>query len=396
MAEIRQMRRREEPDPVDHLEHRIFHHKLKKVYWVIIAIVVLVLLVSFITISEETRTYTGYKVNSATDISISAEAKCVEYAGNLLTYSKDGASCVNSKGKSIWNVTYQMQDPMVVINGSYVAIADYNGNVIYVMNLNGKQGEISANMPVRQMAISKDGIVAAVLDQNAVTYVYMYDSTGKELVFVKSTMEQSGYPFQIALSDNGEILAVHYLYMDSTGYKSRLAYYNFNSVGQNYADNYVSGYDYDTEVIGTLHFMNDATSFSVTTDHLYFYSGKQIPTVSKTIDLMAEVESVFYDDDYVGLFYRNETEESEYLLDIYGADGSKKGSIAFSGDYTNIRFCQGRVFIYSGSDCRLYTMKGQQKLETEFSGSVLEVLFTSKYKNLSLVRKDKIEIVELT
>ena len=48
---------------------------------------------------------------------------------NILTYSKDGANCMDSKGVVLWNQTYEMQNPMVDINGSVVAIGDYNGRL---------------------------------------------------------------------------------------------------------------------------------------------------------------------------------------------------------------------------------------------------------------------------
>ena len=38
------------------------------------------------------------------------------------------------KGNAVWNQTFEMQNPIVDVCQNVVAIGDYNGRVIYVMN----------------------------------------------------------------------------------------------------------------------------------------------------------------------------------------------------------------------------------------------------------------------
>ena len=73
------------------------------------------------------------------------------FDGYLLNYSKDGAGCMDTKGNAVWNQTFEMQNPIVDICQNVVAIGDYNGRTIYVMNTGGPMGNITTNRPIRNI-----------------------------------------------------------------------------------------------------------------------------------------------------------------------------------------------------------------------------------------------------
>ena len=52
------------------------------------------------------------------------------FAGHLLTYSKDGAGCMDIKGNAVWNQTFEMQNPIVDVCNDVVAIGDNKGSTI--------------------------------------------------------------------------------------------------------------------------------------------------------------------------------------------------------------------------------------------------------------------------
>ena len=97
--------------------------------------------------------------------------------------------------------------------------------------------------------------MAAVLEDNKVTRLNLYNSEGKELVKSESRMNQNGYPVAVALSDTGEVMEVSYLYVDSGTVKSSVAFYNFSDVGQNSVDRLVSGNEYADTVIPYIGFL---------------------------------------------------------------------------------------------------------------------------------------------
>ena len=84
------------------------------------------------------------------------------YGDNLLRYSKDGASYIDGSGKDIWIQPYEMRTPITAVNGDYAAIADQQGNHIYIFDKNGLLGTATTVLPIIKISISAKGLVAAI------------------------------------------------------------------------------------------------------------------------------------------------------------------------------------------------------------------------------------------
>uniref|UniRef100_UPI0026227D86 DUF5711 family protein n=1 Tax=Helicobacter sp. UBA3407 TaxID=1946588 RepID=UPI0026227D86 len=76
------------------------------------------------------------------------------FGTNLLRYSKDGASYIDAAGKDVWVQSYEMRSPIVAVNGDYAAIADQQGNNIYICDLNGCQGVATTVLPIIKVTLS--------------------------------------------------------------------------------------------------------------------------------------------------------------------------------------------------------------------------------------------------
>ena len=100
---------------------------------------------------------------------------------------------------------------MVRVAGTRVAVADYNGHIIHNIDQAGNSVEIDTNLPIREFAISENGMVAAVLEDTNITWIYLYNSQGDKVAYVKTTMQKSGYPAALALSPDGKLMAVSYI-----------------------------------------------------------------------------------------------------------------------------------------------------------------------------------------
>ena len=234
---------REKKNRISYLE-KIKSHKFMIFYRSILLFALVAAAVAVMLIQWKNKIYTQSVTISSIETGKPQNGNLVAFSEYILTYSKDGASCMDGKGNAVWNETFEMQNPMVDICRDVVAIGDYNGRSIYVMNTSGSLGEITTNRPSRNFCVAANGVVAVILDDSGLTYIYLFDKNGKELVRIRTTMKDSGYPFSISLSPNGRLLCVSYLFVDSGELKSSVAFYNFGEVGQNQTDNYVSGYDY--------------------------------------------------------------------------------------------------------------------------------------------------------
>lgn len=378
-------------------EDQIRLHKFKK-RTIIAAILLVVAIVIVVTIiNENTKSYTKIKVTKEVSHKLNTEGGYMRYAGNFLLYSMDGANCTNASGKQLWNVTYQMQNPRAEVCGEYAALADYNGTSLYIMNLSGKQAEITTSMPIHDFSISANGYVAVFEENPSNMAIYVYSKNGETVAVFDITMEESGYPFDLAISKNGRLVAVDYLYVGLKGtsgmYESKVAFYNFGNVGANYTDNNVGGYYYNDELIGVLRYFDDTHCFALSDSRLLFYEGTQIPELKTTVSMTEEVQNYYYSEDYLALIFYD-TETGGNRLELYSATGKKLNEIRFDMDYSEVAFFGNYLYIYNQSECTIYTSKGKKKYSGLFDRNTFLMIPKNKDKFVTLT-KNYIESITL-
>lgn len=339
--------------------------------------------------------YTTYTQISTVSRSGSSDSRSLNHNGRVLTYSKDGISSTDTKGNVIWNETYQMQNPIVSVNENAVAVGDYNGNIIYVMNEKGKVGEIDTNLPIRDICISKTGVVAAVLEDTKLTRLSVYNSTGEEAVKSEARMSQTGYPISVALSDTGEVMMVSYLYVDSGVMKSSVAFYNFSDVGQNRVDRLVGGSDYTDTIIPYVGFLGRDAAFAIGDSRISFYSGADMPVSVAEKILSEEIQAAYAGGEHVALVFLDTTGASLYRVDVY----DKKGNLLFQQnidiEFQNILLEKSYVLIYNEQECVMYTLSGSQKYRGTFAKKASLLIPTESGKRFVMVTADSIDVIEL-
>ena len=206
---------------------KIMRHKLANFYRIALIAVVLMAVIALIVVQYKRHIYTGYDIVTTVERDKASESVDVRLGNAILTYSKDGAHCTDSKGNVSWNQTYQMQDIKVATCQDVAAIGNYNGREIYVANTSEQLGTIATTMPIRNMAVAANGNVTAILADTDITWINTYSPQGELLYYGQTHMSNSGYPVAISLSPNGELLAVSYIYVDAGVIKTNIAFYNF-------------------------------------------------------------------------------------------------------------------------------------------------------------------------
>lgn len=382
---------------IDYKE-KIRSHKLTIFYRTVLTILLIAAIIAFLIVQWKNKIFTESIIIDSSPVTIVQGAEVKNLDGNILLYSKDGASCLNAKGNVVWNRTYEMQAPMISICGQVAAIGDYNGRTIYVMDKNGVKGEVNTNLPIRSFCVSENCVVAAVLDDVNVTRIYIYnanENTETPIVQAQATMDKSGYPISISLSPNGKLMAVSYLYVDSGNMKSSVAFYNFGEVGKNEADNYVSGYDYLDVIMPYVKFMDGNSAFAVGDDRIVFFQGEEKPTNIASNLIEEEIQGIYYNENYVGLVFMNQSGESAYRLDVYNAAGNKVHSQLFDIEYTDIVFNKDQILIYNDLDCQICNMKGVDKFTGEFQKNTSLVIPTSSVYKYITVTTNSIDTIEM-
>lgn len=374
---------------------KIKSHKFTIFYRMILAIILIAAIGAAAYIQWKNKVYTESLVVASTEISITQDANLMPFDGYLLNYSKDGAGCMDTKGNAVWNQTFEMQNPIVDICQNVVAIGDYNGRTIYVMNTSGPMGSITTNRPIRNLCVASNGVVAVVLDDTDVTLIYLYDSQGNELVHFRTTMKESGYPVSVSISPSGELVCVSYLFVDSGQMKSSVAFYNFGAVGQNSTDNYVSGYDYLDTIVPFTRFLDNKSVFAVSDDRIMFYGGSQKPVSAAENLLSEDVQSIYYGGEYVGLVFNSTESSNRYRLDVYHKSGELAQRIEFDIEYSDILFHEDQIIIYNETECCIYNINGLEKYAGKFSKSVRTLIPLKTSYSYMIVTPDSIDTIEL-
>lgn len=372
----------------------IRHRMLVAGRFLAIFIFVAVVIVAFY-FSYENKQYTDYEIVTEEDRTDSESAVYIPYNGNVIKYSQDGAEAFEGNNTAIWNETFEMQNPIVATCETYAAMGDFKGNRIYVVSSDGKTGEIDTKLPVSTFCVSRQGVVAAVLEDDNETKVNIYDYEGNLLAEIKCTMTQSGYPIDVTLSEDGKKLGIAYVRIEEGQLKSSVAFYNFGEVGQNETDNYVSGYDYVDAVVPRLKFINNSTAFGLGDNRFVIYQGTQKPVSLAESFINDEIKSVFYGKNNVGLVFYNTGLDNKYKLDIYDEKGEMVQEIPFDIEYTDIVFNDDMIIIYNERECTMYKINGAIKYNGVFKDPVLLLVPTDNKTKYILVNRDGVQTVRL-
>lgn len=379
----------------DSFQDKIHRHRLSFFYRILLMVLVCGALVALVAVQYRNKTYTDYEVLSDPCIDIVAGNTSLRLGSNVLIYSKDGARCVDTAGNVLWNQTYEMQSPIVATCGSAVAIGDYNGRTIYIQNAEKQLGTVSTNLPIRNLCVAANGVAAAVLEDTTVTWIYVYDASGNELVKFRTSMKDTGYPVSVSLSPNALLCTVSYVYVDAGTLKSSVAFYNFDEYGKNRIDNLVGGYDYTDTLVPYVRFINNSSAFAVGDDSIMFYGGGQKPELLSRYFFETEIRGVYYSENYVGVTFCNTSGEKRYRLEIYNKSGERVRTQEFDLDYTDILFDRDTYIIYNGEECMVMTMGGVEKYNGTFKKAVSLMVPGSTGYRYTLVTQDSLDTIQM-
>ena len=349
---------------------KIRQYRMRYVYRALLVVVCIGILFAIIYVQYKNHIYTDYDVISAIEKKTVAGTESRVLGPNILTYSHDGAQCTDSSGQALWNQTYEMQSILVEISGDVVAIGDYNGHEVYVLDSRKKLYEIDTTMPIRGIAVSASGWTAVAVADTKITWIYTYSPEGKQVHAIRTTMENSGYPVAFGFSPNGELLGLSCVYVDSGVVKTQVAFYNFGAVGENKSDYLVNGYTYHDSIIPYITFLEDGSAVAVGDDRVVFYSGAQIPTFIGEHLQEDEIQGVYSSGGYLGVLFRSEKREYEHKLVVFGKDSAKVGTYYFNTDFHDIFFAQNYFVVYGDTECLISTYDSVEKYNGPFKNTV--------------------------
>lgn len=333
---------------------------------------VLVAAVTAVSLFIYLQTYTKVRVSDTFEIGNASDNSYQEFADGVLKYSRDGISYLNQRGEEQWNQPYQIKSPMLDVNREAAAVADRGGNTIMIFQPDGLKGEVQTTLPIERISVSGQGIVAAILKNESAPRILCYDAAGNVLVEHKASPGGTGYPLDLSISADGEVLQVVYLVVKDGVMTSRVSYYNFGEAGEEETDHQVTDKEYAGSLMAAGFYIDDTTSAAVGDNCLTIFEGKEKPREKTTVEIKEEIQSVFHSETYIGLVVK-EKGKSGYRLCLYSTAGKLLKEIGLEGTYQSYKICGGQVIMCDGRKCSIYLKNGIHRFEGEMDNDILEM-----------------------
>ena len=365
-------------------EHRL---RIILIAAVLVAGIALYLFVNF-------RTHTQVKVTDTISVAGAADSSYKEFAGGVLKYSRDGISYLNMDGKEQWNLPYQIKTPFVEVNDVSAAVACKGGNDIMIFQKDGLKGEIKTTLPIEKLTISEQGIVCAVLKNDSSPKIICYDVVGNILVEHNISLSGMGYPMDVAISGDGEVLQVSYLYVYEGKLISKVAYYNFGKAGEKVQDHQIAYKEFANTIIASGFYMDDRTSAVIGDNCMTIFRGRDEVKEVATIVFDKEIQSVGHSDKYIAVVLEN-SGETGYELRMYNKSGKLVTAESFAGNYRNIKISDNQIIMYDGKECAIFLKNGIRKFDGEMNNSMMEIIPISGVNKYLVMNANGMECVRL-
>ena len=317
--------------------------------------------------------------------------------GCILKCNPNGVTCVNKSNEVQWNTTFTMQNPILDICGTTVAVADQRGNEVYIFNENGLVGNFKVEYTLTKIRVAKQGVVAAVLEDGDVTWINVYDSQGNIIVKNKTSIGKAGYPLDMDISSDGLKMAVSFAGIQNQMLNFKVDFYNFSSVGKDQENNLVKEVEYENSVIPQVQFLGGGYAVVFRDDGVTVFSGKHVPEEKKNIAVEQEIVSTFYDDDYFGIITESDEEEQthRYKMELYRKNGTKCFQTYFDMEYSEVKIHGEEVFLYNSSETMIYTTAGKLKYSAAYDKQISEVIPAEGLGKYMIITPDSVDIIKI-
>lgn len=343
--------------------------KLNRMQWTIIIGLLVMVGVLVYALVKNNRVSGSYEVVTSLSRGDDTSVYYQIMRKGIIRYSKDGMAMTDKSGNLIWTQTYEMTSPAIAVSDPYVAVGDIGANTIYIFNEYGQLGRINTDVPIQEIRISAQGVIAAVLSDSATNYINLYDKQGNVLGSIKASLQNTGYPLAIALSSDATRLLASYLCMDGSTVKTRVISYNFSDTQSKHV---IDTLELE-ELYPKIEFLenNKAVMFGEKSFVLYNTDTKEI-TAQQTFE--NEIASVFCSDQKIGFIFKASDENGQYYMEIYNKAGRKNSSVYFDFDYEGINVYDDEVILYNSQEMAVYQMNGRLKFTSTLNTSVTNIM----------------------
>lgn len=346
----------------------------RKRFIVLATCFVLTALGSIFMLRLQNREYRSYHILSEMGIEGSNAVDYLAYDDSVIKYSKDGVVALDKAGSLLWNSSYEMSNPMADTCGKYVVIADRDAKLLHIFNKEGHVNRIVTLYDIMKVEVAKQGVVAAMMETDSGNNITLFDKDGTILAEKGTSVKEEGYPLDFSLSEDGKKLVLSYLSYTGGKLINTVSFYNFGRVGQNYTWRIVGGWPYEEgTIIPRVAFINNNTVCAFADNRVLIYSMKEIPREPIEIALAGKLQSIFYNEEYIGLVLQADGTVDKQLL-LYNLEGQKVLNKDINLNYEKIALFDKELIMYDNRSCLIMKINGRTKFKYNFDGNIETIL----------------------
>lgn len=342
------------------------------------------------------RCYTEYKILSTEENTDIAGTEYAVLGSSIAKYGPDGIFCVNSRNELKWSAAYSMQTPVTDICGKTMVIAEQQGTQVYVVNEKGVMGNFKTTLPIMKARVSEQGVTALILKDADVTWIELYDSAGTELAKIKATLEDSGYPLDVALTSGASRMMVSYLGIRQGSLNTKIAFYDFTSAAESDESHLTGTLDYPGQVFPEVYYADSVTPVAVSDTGFVVFDGKKAPGEKERITFEREILSSFHDGNYIGFVFPNEAADCRYEMELYRYSGKRKMKKEFDCDYEKVKMDGGEILLYDAKNCMVYRTSGMQRFQAAYEKQVSYFTKLSGSGKYLVITKDSMDRIQIS
>ncbi len=366
--------------------------KMKKAIAIVLCVTLCVGLGGYVL--SQRILYTGIRVAESYSSMGSANSRYEKFASGYLRYGRDGVAHIDNKGKEKWNQSYQMSTPIIEVTQECAVVADSGGNQIIVLGKDGIKGTIRTEFPIEKVTVSKQGIVAVLTKDKEMPRVMCYDAVGNLLVEHKPASSKTGYPIDLSLSLDGEMLLVTYIQIVDGEVSSNYKYFSFGEEAKKEKDNVVAEGTVKDIILPETYFVNHNTSVMVGDSGFMIFKGQELPQLMTNVSVESTIEKTFHSNKYIGFVLEGD-EGKDSKLQIYNLSGKLVTDIDYDGKYENVDIINDEVILYEGTQCRIFKLNGIERFCGEMNMNIKGVFPALGLNSYLVIENEGIKKVQL-
>ena len=380
-------------------------NKKKITIAIILGILLLTLLILFVVycFNRNFRSYVDMNVFRKTINSEKLSTIKVEDANNANIFAYRNCIAVlkdnklrkyNSSGKLDHEIDIEITDPIIDTKGVYIAAAEKEGRIVYLLNDNGIIWTNRTEGNITRVTVNSSGYVAVITSGTSYkSVIVLYDNQGKELfkTFLSSTVA-----VDLSVSDDSNYLGYAEISMSGTVIQSNIKIVSIDKAKDNPSDAIIHSFkgDVDSLIIGVKYQGNRLVCLFDDSIHVV-HNDKD----KKILNLKDEADKISFADinldghAYAVLEGDKSLFKNNLTVQIVSSGTETKSNYMLDGAVTSIRSYGNRIGINTGSQIHIIDTSGW--LIKKYNSNKDIQNFVMSDDILGIIYKDKIELLNI-